>query len=43
MTAAGEHSEALNARGGLQKTGKPAAADEARTRLEVEQLSLFAC
>jgi putative transposase len=49
--AAGGHSEALNAcveqrrnaRGGLQKTGSPAAADEARTRLEVEQLSLFAC
>jgi putative transposase len=37
------HAETLNARGGLQKTGKPAAADEARTHLEVEQLSLFAC
>jgi putative transposase len=51
IKAAGGHSEALNAcveqrrnaRGGLQKTGSPAAADEARTRLEVEQLSLFAC
>jgi putative transposase len=41
-----------NARGGLQKTGSPAAADEARTvrltltaeaRLEVEQLRLFTC
>jgi putative transposase len=29
-----------NARGGLQKTGEPAAADEARTRLEAEQLKL---
>jgi putative transposase len=60
IKAAGGHSEALNAcveqrrnaRGGLQKTGSPAAANEARTvrltltaeaRLEVEQLSLFAC
>jgi len=42
QVAAG-HAETLNARGGLQKTGKPAAADEARTHLEVEQLSLFAC
>jgi putative transposase len=43
IKAVGGHSEALNARGGLQKTGSPAAADEARTHLEVEQLRLFAC
>jgi putative transposase len=49
--AAGGHSEALNAcveqrlnaRGGLHQSDSSAAADEARTRLEVEQLSLFAC
>ncbi|NJN61012.1 MAG: IS200/IS605 family element transposase accessory protein TnpB [Coleofasciculaceae cyanobacterium RL_1_1] len=49
--AAGGHSEALNAcveqrrnaRGGLHQSDSSAAADEARTRLEVEQFSLFTC
>lgn len=42
-SVAAGHAETENVRGGLQKTGSPAAADEARTHLEAEQLSLFAC